>query len=213
MVVGYDLFAPGGNLHLNQNLRTSLAPWRSLLTGAIERNPSPNARYLQLATVRADNRPANRTVVFRGFLEDTDQLKFVIDVRSQKVAEIAYQPWAEACWYFVETREQFRITGCLTLVTTDELDSTLQQTRVTTWQQLSDATRLQFTWPYPGKPRADPSAFEQSPPNPVEPLPDFCLLLLEPIQVDRLELSGEPQNRWLYYLESDRSWSNQAINP
>jgi len=77
---------------------------------------------VQLATIRADNRPANRTV-FRGFLEDTDQLKFVIDARSQKVDQIFHQPWAEACWYFPETHEQFRITGCLTLVQADHADS------------------------------------------------------------------------------------------
>jgi len=64
-------------------------------------------RYVQLATIRADNRPANRTLVFRGFLEDTDQLKFVIDARSQKVDQIFHQPWAEACWYFPETVNNF----------------------------------------------------------------------------------------------------------
>jgi len=65
----------------------SLAPWRSPLDSALKRNPQPNARYVQLATIRADNRPANRTS-FSGFLEDTDQLKFVIDARSQKVDQI-----------------------------------------------------------------------------------------------------------------------------
>lgn len=45
----------------------SFAPWRSLLDRALDLNSSlASARYLQLATVRADNRPANRTLVFRG---------------------------------------------------------------------------------------------------------------------------------------------------
>ena len=191
----------------------SLAPWRSPLARALERNPQPNARYLQLATVRADNRPANRTVVFRGFLEDTDQLKFAIDARSQKVEEIEHQPWAEACCYFPETREQFRLSGSLTLVQADYPDSALQQARQTTWQELSDAARLQYAWPHPYKPRADTAAFESPPPNPIEPLPHFCLLLLSPLQVDHLELRGEPQNRWLYCRDSNHAWSIQAINP
>lgn len=189
----------------------SIAPWRSPLAHALDRNPQPNARYLQLATVRADNRPANRTVVFRGFLEGTDKLKFVIDARSNKVDQIERQPWAEACWYFPD-REQFRISGSLTLVGADHPDSVLEQARQNTWQELSDAARLQYTWPYPGKPRAD-AAFESSPPNPVEPLPHFCLLLLEPMQVDRLELRGEPQNRWLYCQDEVHGWVTQIVNP
>lgn len=191
----------------------SLAPWQSPLAHALDCNPQPIARYLQLATVQVDGRPANRTVVFRGFLEDTDQLKFVIDARSQKADQIERQPWAEACWYFPETREQFRITGSLTLIQADYPDSALQQARQTSWQELSDSARLQYAWPHPGKPKADAAVFEQPPPNPVEPLPHFCLLLLEPVQVDHLELRGEPQNRWLYCRNNDQTWSTQAINP
>ena len=191
----------------------SLAPWRSLLTLALERNPQPNARYLQLATVGADNRPANRTVVFRGFYVDTDQLKFVVDARSQKITQIEQQPWAEACWYFPETREQFRISGSLILVIANYPDLALQQARQNTWQELSDAARLQYTWPDPGQPKADAAAFESLPPNPKEPLPHFCLLLLQPVQVDHLELRGEPQNRWIYCRNDVHDWSTQAINP
>ncbi len=190
-----------------------IAPWRSPLDRALERNPQPTARYLQLATIRADGRPANRTVVFRGFLEDTDQLKFAIDARSQKVDQIVHQPWAEACWYFPETREQFRITGYLTLVQADHPDSALQQARQATWQEQSDAARLQYAWPHPSKPRAEAAAFESPNPNSFEPLPDFCLLLLEPVQVDHLELRGKPQNRWIYCRNSEQAWSTQELNP
>lgn len=190
----------------------SLAPWRSLLDCALERNPQPNARYLHLATVRADHRPANRTVVFRGFLEDTNQLKFAIDTRSAKVEQIDYQPWAEACWYFPDTREQFRISGCLTLIQADDAVPTLQQARQKSWQELSDSARLQFAWPHPGKPRAAASEFALPAPNSMEPPPHFCLLLLEPVQVDHLELRGEPQNRRIYCRE-DQTWSAQEINP
>jgi pyridoxamine 5'-phosphate oxidase len=46
----------------------SLAPWRSAIAHALHRNRSlVYARYLQLATVKANSHPANRTVVFRGF--------------------------------------------------------------------------------------------------------------------------------------------------
>lgn len=191
-----------------------LTPWRSHLARALHRNRSlVYARYLQLATIRVDGRPANRTVVFRGFLDDTDRLKFVTDSRSQKVEQIDRQSWAEACWYFPNTREQFRILGNLILVRDNHPDPALQKARQISWQELSDAARLQFAWPYPGEPRADAEAFAPPPPDPIQPLSHFCLLLLEPEQVDILELRGEPQNRWLYQIDRDRTWSLQAINP
>lgn len=193
----------------------SQAPWRSPLVRALHLNRSlAYARYLQLATVRADGRPANRTLVFRGFLADSDRLKFVIDSRSQKPEQIERQSWAEACWYFPQTREQFRLNGCLTLVKANNSDAILQQARQTAWQEMSDATRLQFTWAEPGKPRADAAAFEQVPPNAIEPLANFCLLLLNPVQVDRLELRGEPQNRTIYqWDENTQTWSIESVNP
>lgn len=193
----------------------SIAPWRSAIARALHRNRSlVYARYLQLATVGENNRPANRTVVFRGFLEDTDQLKFITDARSDKVDQIQKQPWAEICWYFPNTREQFRISGCLTLIAGDDSHPTLQPARSKIWQELSDAARLQFAWPHPGKPRVDePEAFEPSPPNPAQPVPNFCLLLLEPVQVEHLELRGEPQNRRIYCRNEQQEWSSEEINP
>jgi PPOX class probable FMN-dependent enzyme len=162
--------------------------------------------------MRIDGRPANRTLVFRGFLEETDQLKFVVDARSQKTEQINQCSWGEACWYFTETREQFRISGCLTLVGADHPDAALRQARQATWQDLSDNTRLQFAWPHPSKNRADMSAFTLPAPDPDIASPNFCLLLLEPTQVDHLELQGEPQNRWIYSFD-DSCWSTQAVNP
>ena len=192
---------------------TSLAPWRSPLARALDQNRQvAYFRYLQLATVRPDGRPANRTVVFRGFLENTDQMQLVIDARTQKPQQIEHQPWGEACWYFPDSREQFRLTGLLTLVGVNHPDPALKQARQTSWQQLSNPARLQFAWPQPGEPRADAAAFQSPPPDAVEPLPHFCLLLLEPMEVDRLELRGEPQNRTLYCRDNVQ-WSIQSINP
>ncbi|MEH2364581.1 Npun_F5749 family FMN-dependent PPOX-type flavoprotein [Nostoc sp.] len=193
----------------------SLAPWRSAIAHALHRNRSlVYARYLQLATVQANGRPANRTLVFRGFLEDTNQLKFITDARSAKADQIQQQPWAEVCWYFPNTREQFRITGCLTLVSGDDSDQDLQPARISMWQELSDAARLQFAWPHPGKPRVEtPEAFAPPAPDPVQPMPNFCLLLLDPVQIDHLELRGEPQNRRFYQRDENQEWFCEKINP
>ncbi|GAB4369085.1 MAG: hypothetical protein Kow00121_08750 [Elainellaceae cyanobacterium] len=196
----------------------TLAPWRQPLAHALHRNRSlAYSRYLQLATVRPDGRPANRTVVFRGFLENTDQLKFITDDRSEKVEQIPLQPWGEVCWYFPKTREQFRLLGQLTLVGKDHSDSQLLHARQAQWRDLSDNARLQFTWAHSGKPRADAAAFDSPPPDPQQPLPNFCLLLLTPTLVDHLELRGEPQNRYRYQRDKipdqDETWSVQEVNP
>ncbi len=198
-----------------ETMSLTSTPWRSLLARALHKNRSlPYARYFQLATVRANGLPANRTVVFRGFLDDTNQLKIITDSRSQKADQIQNQSWGEACWYFPKTREQFRLAGQLTLVEADHPDQALKNARQTTWQDISDAARVQFAWPDPGKARIeDDAAFSPPSPDPEQPLPNFCLLLLEPVEVDHLELRGDPQTRSLYQQNSSREWFMQAVNP
>ena len=197
-----------------------LAPWRSPLSSAIHRNRSqPHSRYFQLATVTPEGYPRNRTVVFRGFLDDErnslkkNSLKIITDVRSTKIKDIEHQAFAEVCWYFTKTREQFRITGNLQLVTAAETDTDLLLARKTTWHNLSDAARSQFAWPDPGKPQADKAAFDVTSPDANLPLDNFCLLLLTPNKVDHLQLKGDPQQRCLYVLQTDKSWSICPVNP
>lgn len=192
-----------------------LAPWRSPLSSAIHRNRSqPHARYFQLATVTAQGYPANRTVVFRGFDNDQDNsLKIITDARSSKIKDIEYQSQAEICWYFTKTREQFRLAGSLLLVTVTEEEHHLQQARQKTWQQISDSARSQFAWPDPAQAVADQSAFEVAPPDADCPLDNFCLLLLSPHKVDHLQLRGNPQQRCLYQLQENQTWTTQLVNP
>jgi pyridoxamine 5'-phosphate oxidase len=191
-----------------------LAPWRPTIARALHRNRSlPYARYFQLATVHPDGRPANRTLVFRGFRDETNQIQMVTDDRSQKPEQIAHNPWAEVCWYFPNTREQFRLTGTLQLIRATESDEGLQKARHSAWQALSDSARVQFAWAQPREPKAPPETFSPPPPSEIDPLPQFCLLLLEPVGVDHLELRGEPQNRRIYTLDDDKEWIAQDVNP
>ncbi|MBE9166992.1 pyridoxamine 5'-phosphate oxidase family protein [Pleurocapsales cyanobacterium LEGE 06147] len=193
----------------------SLTPWRLPLARALHRNRSqPHSHYLQLATITHEGLPANRTVVFRGFWSDTDWLQFVTDSRSEKIIHIQHQPLAEACWYFTKTREQFRLAGELILITAACEDKPLQLARQAAWEKLSDSARLQFAWPSPGKPREkEKEAFTPTQPSESEPLDNFCLLLLNTKKVDWLELRGEPQNRTLYLLKGEKTWSTQLVNP
>lgn len=40
---------------------------------------------------------------------------------------VKQNPWAEACWYFPDTREQFRLGGELTIVGPDHPDAHLRE--------------------------------------------------------------------------------------
>lgn len=173
----------------------------------------PYARYFQLATVRPNGQPANRTVVFRGFASEPDRLQTVTDARSQKIHQIEHRAWGEICWYFPKTREQFRLGGALMLIKPDDLDAAAQEMRSRLWQDLSDNARSQFGWPYPGTPLSDSSQFESQTLDPDSPPDTFCILILEPIWVDHLELRGNPQNRHIYKRDAPDSWSVQAVHP
>jgi pyridoxamine 5'-phosphate oxidase len=143
---------------------------------------------------------------------DTNQLQFITDVRSQKVVHLHQNPWCELCWYFPKTREQFRIAGSLTLVTDSSVDPHLQTSRRQRWHDLSDAARSQFAWAEPGQPRNPQDAFSPELPDATLPLPSFCLLLLQPEQVDHLELRGDPQQRRIYHVQG-LTWTITTVNP
>jgi len=197
-----------------------LAPWRPSLSRALHRNRSqPFCRFIQLATVRSDGLPANRTIVFRGFVDTLpgqgNLLSFISDRRSEKIAQIQQQPNVEACWYFTKTREQFRLSGQMTVITADTSDQELTRTRTQTWQKISDKARQQFAWPHPKQPRLEETDFDPPWPDEKQPLPDFCLLLLSPHTVDYLTLRGEPQDRVIYTKSTNRNgnWSECTVNP
>ena len=91
--------------------------WREMILKSLKKNARlANARYAQLATVKENGRPANRTIVYRGFLNDTCRLTFVTDRRAKKIGELRVNPWVELCWYFPQTREQYRIAGRMSVV-------------------------------------------------------------------------------------------------
>jgi pyridoxamine 5'-phosphate oxidase len=197
---------------------SELTAWRSALTAAIHRNRSlVNSRYAQLATIGINGKPANRTIVFRGFVDEiipdrSHDLKFITDRRSEKVTQIAQNAWGELCWYFPKTREQFRILGQLSIVDCTTPDPIAQKLRRMTWHNLSDGARSSFAWPHPNHDRADDTAFEPQELDPHHPIDDFCLMLLSPTSIDHLQLKGEPQNRYSHQLIQGQ-WEQRSVNP
>mmetsp|Transcript_32262 Transcript_32262/g.91481 ORF Transcript_32262/g.91481 Transcript_32262/m.91481 type:complete len:214 (+) Transcript_32262:94-735(+) len=199
----------------------SVAVWKQMIATSLEKNKRlPYAKYIQLATVRENGRPANRTVVFRGFLWDTEKLTFVTDTRSSKVQEVAANPWCEVSWYFPESREQYRIHGSLSIIRKDHDDEKVARARVSAWKNMSDGGRTQFAWPQPGIPRPEPEDKAPSYDLPAltaeDPVSDnFSLVILDPVEVDYLSLKGNLRIcfRWEDCEDRAGSWSETHINP
>ena len=182
---------------------------------------------MQLATVTDAGLPAVRTVVFRGWMQkeegdvvnaqdtlDTDvHLKFITDMRSHKMLQSKV---AEVCWYFTETREQFRLRGDLIMVTNESTDSGLILQRNGLWKSISDSARAAYEWPAPGSDRAEDADDEKDYKCTADigsVSDNFVLMLLRPTYIDHLRLKGFPQKRSIWSMSDDHSWEPQLINP
>ncbi|QDV38490.1 pyridoxamine 5'-phosphate oxidase family protein [Tautonia plasticadhaerens] len=193
-------------------------PWRIAIERALTlQGHDPASRWVQLATVALDGAPAVRTVVFRGFLPGADTLEFTTDLRSAKAEQLAEDSRAEACWLFRESREQFRLAGRLRLVAEDHPEADLAAARLARWGEAPTSTRLSFSWPDPGAPRAEPRRFRVPAPEPDRPPPTFALLLLEPDRVDHLDLRPDPHARIRYHRPGGPGgrapWEAVEVNP
>jgi PPOX class probable FMN-dependent enzyme len=191
--------------------------WRVQLAAALHRNRHESSvRYLQLATVDSQGYPQNRTLVFRGFLKDTDHLQFATDARSQKIDQIQHHPHAQVCWYFSKTREQFRLTGLLRSIQANG-NPTLPdyQIRIHLWEAISKTGKLLWYWPTPKAPQAPVSEYITDLPAVQDPPETFVVLLLDPVEVDHLQLRGDlvyPQTRHLYTWNGE-NWQCCKVNP
>ncbi|KAL6847629.1 hypothetical protein ACP4OV_022655 [Aristida adscensionis] len=193
------------------------SPWRALLQRALDGNAHlRHSTYFQLATVSSGGRPANRTVVFRGFQEYSDKIQINTDARSNKIGEIKSCPFGEICWYFTDSWEQFRISGSIDVIDGSNSDPNKLQHREKAWFASSVRSRLQYLGPQPGVPvidhdhvndvRLDPSA---------GPVDAFCLLVLDPEKVDYLNLKNNQRLMFRRSRKEDGSdnWMAEKVSP
>jgi pyridoxamine 5'-phosphate oxidase len=182
--------------------------WRQGLTKSLHKTRSvPESRYFQLATADAQGLPYCRTVVYRGLTDDND-LVVISDTRTDKYAQLCEQNKAQVCWYFAKTREQYRFSVAVHMVTTEHAPVLVRSH----WERLSDAGKKQFLWGEPTAPRNDGAPlsvtgnFDEVPAH-------FCVLLLNITKVDYLNLRGSPQYRELHYLDAQGNWLSQSVVP
>jgi PPOX class probable FMN-dependent enzyme len=198
----------GGETSMSNDQAPDPAWLRSLKQALDAHGDDPSARFVQLAT--GGDVPANRTVAFRGFYPPHRDLLFATDCRSEKLRSLRRNPEAALCWYFPRTREQFRLTGTVTVVDRETRDTSLARTRVDVWGSLSKATRAQFFWPNPSEPRTGRFVI---PSTTVKPSASFCLLILAPSRVDHLCIEKSPHHRFIHELQPDGTWSQREVNP
>jgi pyridoxamine 5'-phosphate oxidase len=128
------------------------------------------------------------------------------------VAELAAYPACELCWYFTESREQFRISGRAHVVSADaarceaKLDAALQRT----WNERSSAAQQSYTWPQPKRRLDDAAQFMLEVPEHAPA--HFALILMDVVSVDYLNIASQPHQR-VAFSKLGGQWMPRAINP
>ncbi|OAE34832.1 hypothetical protein AXG93_2528s2000 [Marchantia polymorpha subsp. ruderalis] len=209
----------------------AITPWRQLLLESIQANKHlKHSEYFQLATVRENGKPANRTVVFssRCFIKPAQSWRFTFqyftvtgvpdpnkaNVKQFTIEEIKAQAFGEICWYFTDTREQFRISGTLDVIGEADRNAVRLKMRERAWFQSSPNSRLQFVGPSPGFPCPEGGPNDSTTPqlDPAQgPVENFCLVTLEPQEVDYLNL--RKNKRYVFQKMGEFSWTQREVNP
>jgi pyridoxamine 5'-phosphate oxidase len=207
--------------------------WRQRLARSLHINRSQvHSKYFQVASVCSNGYPKNRTVVFRGFLSGTQSLLSVTDLRSEKVTQWQDDHPArfEICWYFSDSREQYRLAGEAVLIanvldSSERISILAEQTKQSLlkqqWSNLSPNAQQPFNSSSPKAP-FDENSLSKNPQNGpviqnnvnnngVEMSENFCVIVFIPDTVDYLNLTSKPQQRCLY--DKQDGWKELLVNP
>ena len=175
--------------------------WRQELKSAKKKEgKSPLARWIQLSTVSNNNEPRIRTVVFRGWNQESSMLIFT-DSRSDKIEHLKNNSNAEVLWLFLKSKSQFRFKG------------KIKELRVNTkyWDSLSDRSKSTWFWQHPGKKihnNIQPSQIIHT--NLKKP-ENFVVMEFEIYSVDLLKLFTPIHKRYIW--NKSNSWGRIEINP
>lgn len=195
---------------MNEGVEPACVDWRQRLAESRRANEDgPTRRYVQLATVDEDGCGRCRTVLFRELLDDPPRLMFVTHCQSPKARQMRENPWGEACWYFRATLEQFRFLGRYEPLGADCADAQ-RPFRRQVWEQMPEKGRKLFYWPAPGELRTPETNFEPQG-DMATPPASFCIVLLEVVRVDWLDLRPWPHERVIYDRNDDGQWRARSV--
>ncbi|MEM8875538.1 MAG: hypothetical protein AAGD32_14925 [Planctomycetota bacterium] len=183
------------------------------------KSETANVRPLiaQVATSADGGLPRCRSIVFRGWTDadgfsEGEQMIFVSDRRSRKNATLDRANGMEACFWIESKRVQWRIAGVVEVCGKSAGGDTAGGFRESVWRGLSDTARALFFWPASGEPRNDDGEFPETI-DADTPIPEtFEVLVLAPLEVDRLDLNPHPHHRRRWVIENQQ-FVGTDVNP
>ena len=156
-------------------------------------------RWIQIANVSKENQPRLRTVVFRGWLDNTTMLIYT-DKRSEKYLDFEINNNIEVLWLFYKTKSQYRFKGKVY-----ELEDNDKY-----WDKLLDRSKDQWFWPSPGK-KIVPTKEISLKNNELSKPNNFSVLKIKINEVDLLKLENPLHKRYLW-KEND-NWKCIEVYP
>ncbi|XP_041011211.1 pyridoxine/pyridoxamine 5'-phosphate oxidase 2 isoform X2 [Juglans microcarpa x Juglans regia] len=132
-----------------------------------------------------------------------------------QIEELRHCPYAEICWYFTDSWEQFRVNGKIDILDESNPDLNKLQQREKSWFASSLKSRLQYLGPSPGLPCLSELPDQEFLDHSTGPVGAFCLLVLDPDQVDYLNLKSNQRIKFTSGLSvnGEKCWTSQRINP
>lgn len=194
--------------------------WRQSLARSLHVNRSkPEAKFFQAASIAIAEGTnellvENRTLVFRGFDENSNNLLAITDIRTDKYTQWQQNPQSQICWYFTKTREQYRISTSVYLVgpKTQHSEDMSKEVRLKVWKSLSEKAQAQFAWPAPKTSLSNKNEHLERDNNNIPET--FVVVMFMPVSVDYLNLTTAPQTRELHSISKDTSkWIYDSVNP
>ena len=166
---------------------SDLPLWRQRLKASHSKEGKlASNRWIQLANVSKNNQPRVRTVVFRGWLDNSTMLIYT-DKRSEKYIDLESNNNIEVLWLFFKTKSQYRFKGKVY-----ELDDNDKY-----WDNLLDRSKDQWFWPSPGK-KIDNNNTISSIDNRLLKPNNFSVLKININEVDLLKLEKPLHKRYIW---------------
>ncbi|CAH9144642.1 unnamed protein product [Cuscuta epithymum] len=124
----------------------------------------------------------------------------------------------QICWYFTDSWEQYRINGRIHIIDSTNPNPVKLQQRERAWFDSSIRSRLQYLGPSPAAiPSLKDTSFQEPSLDPLAgPVDAFCLLVLDPEQVDFLNLRSNKRITFASRCSSingEKIWTSTEINP
>ena len=179
---------------------SDLPLWRqSLKASQSKEGKQSSNRWIQLANISKKNQPRVRTVVFRGWLDNTTMLIYT-DKRSEKYADLETNNNIEVLWLFYKTKSQYRFKGKVT-----ELKNNDKY-----WDNLFERSKEQWFWPSPGKKIGQKDNLS-SIDNKLSKPNNFSVLTININEVELLKLEKPLHKRYIW--KKIDNWQCTEVNP